>query len=287
MSSSKPRKLIEQIHATTATIIEEEGPSGRPSISASEILDIGRPASALYYLRKNLGHVRKTRHVRQEIPAFHNHNLSHDLRQDALIMPHPTLARRCLVVPFLPRATRPRAIQQSSSSMGQNTVPFERVDQPHDHTQYILLTPTFPLDNSAALRNDLEAMLKHNNIRSEYPPVNPKDRVELALIKKERHPVPAFVMTNPPWETLVPGTAVECIGELTGDWEVTHRVERRGKGTYSLWVNDGKRRKAWVRVDDRAQGPGVTYRIKWAFKKARAFFASPDPSLTDAALPYY
>lgn len=246
-----------------------------------------RPISRLHYMRKNIGHVHNMRDVRREIPAFHDHNLLHDLRQDALIMPHPTLVRRCLIIPFLPRASRPIAVQNDTTAEG-NTVPFTRVDQPHDRTQYILLTPTFPPDDSAALRRGLQALLKHNNIRGEYPPVDPKERMELALIKKECYPVPAFAMVNPPWEKLVPGTAVECIGELGGDWEVTHRVERRGKGTYSLWVSDAKRQKAWVRVDGRAQGPGAAYQLKWAFKKARALFTSiPDPSLTDAPLPYY
>lgn len=307
-----PQNLIGQIRVTTSTIIEEDQSPERPSISASEILDIVRrnyfvtkkrlihtllmtvmtfpqvrPGSPLYYLRKNIGHVRNLKDVRQEIPAFHDHTLAHDLRQDALIMPHPTLARRCFIVPFHPRATRPRAIQAAAPTAEQSTVPLPRMDQPHDRNQYILLTPVFPLDNSADMARDLQALLKHNDIRGEYPPVDPKDRVELALIRKERYPVPTFTMANVPWGKLVPRTAVECLGQLEGDWEVTSRVERRGNGIYSLWVSDGKRRKAWVRVDKHGQGPGVAYQLTWAFKKARAFFGSPDSSLTDAPLPYY
>ncbi|KAJ7074862.1 hypothetical protein B0H15DRAFT_806595 [Mycena belliarum] len=64
-------------------------------------------------------------------------------------------------------------------------------------------------------------------------------RREVATIRSEVHTTgeAIFQLQSNPWQPLQEGVVIECVGALSGDWKVTHWMEREGPWMIMIWIS--------------------------------------------------
>ncbi|KAJ7104377.1 hypothetical protein B0H15DRAFT_942370 [Mycena belliarum] len=147
------------------------------------------------------------------------------------------------LTPVLPARFQPLDVSAPvENNASQKKVPFQR-----------LLPPSPP---STTRQEVIESVDAHHEYRQrtqtllarQGPPPSPLatlfsrkgiQRREVATIRSEYHSTGEviFHLQSNPWQPLQEGVVIDCVGALSGDWKVTHWMEREGPWMIMIWIS--------------------------------------------------
>ncbi|KAJ7090800.1 hypothetical protein B0H15DRAFT_948570 [Mycena belliarum] len=190
------------------------------------------------------------------------------------------------LTPVLPARLQPIDVcAPVENNITRKKVPFRR-----------LLPPAPPSTSRQEVIEGVDAYRKYRQraqtlLAQQGPPPSPLvtlfsrkgvQRREVATIRTEFDSTgeAIFQLQSNPWQPLQEGVVIECVGALSGDWKVTHWMEREGPWMIMIWISMTTTHFALVRASlSKVRSGGLVSRARILARSLSRLLVSRKPPL--------